>query len=111
MDADGCIGLQLTLRSDRILLQPDPFQEHMRIALYLPGDPAVLQYSTPFASGEVQLDEYDPVQHTVAGRFYFNAVRAVGTAGPEWVHVRVGSFRGKFRAFGAVTCVAQPSPG
>ena len=73
-------------------------------AVYVPGETNVLQYSTPFASGEVRIDEYDPDQRTIAGRFYFNAVRVVGDTGAKWVHVGRGSFRGWLQDFEAGTC-------
>ena len=88
----------------RMGLRPNEPQQSQRAALYIPGDPAVLQYSAPTGSGEIVIDHYDAVQRTVAGRFYFNAYRAVGTVGSEWIEVRQGSFRGTLRAWGTLIC-------
>lgn len=88
----------------RYVMRPNEPQSSQRAALYIPGDPAKLQYSALTGSGEVQLDEYDPVERTLAGRFYFNAIRAVGTTGPEWVRVTEGSFRGTLAEWGTQGC-------
>jgi len=88
----------------RYTMRPDEVQEHQRAAIYIPDDPARLQYSALAGSGEIVIDEYDAVQRTVAGRFFFNAIRAVGTEGPEWIHIRQGSFRGRLRAWGSPDC-------
>ena len=88
----------------RFSMKPNEPQESQRAAVFVPGDPARLQYSALTGSGEIQLDEYDPIQRTIAGRFYFDAVRAVGTSGPAWIHVREGSFRGTLAAWGSRIC-------
>ena len=84
----------------RYLMRPNEPQATQRVALWIPGDPFLLQYSTPAASGEVWIEEFDAVAHNIAGRFYFNVFRSRGTTGPERVEIRQGSFRGRLRAFG-----------
>lgn len=128
---DRCIGIQITPRmffisvheggtwptaqisihlgdippgAGRYTIRNNEPQSLARVALYVPGDPAKLQYSGVTGSGEIQIDEYDPVARTLAGRFYFNAVRAVGTTGPEWIRVTEGSFRGTLAAWGSQGC-------
>ena len=88
----------------RVAMRPNEVQSAQRSALYIPDDPARLQYSAPTFSGDILIDEYDPVHRTVAGRFFFNAHREVGTEGPEWVAVREGSFRGRLRSWGSQFC-------
>ena len=75
------------------LMKPDEVQARQVAALYIPGDPALLQYSAVQGKGAIQIDEYHADTGEVAGRFYFDAVRAVGSTGPQWVSVRQGSFR------------------
>ena len=77
----------------RFRFRPDQPQDRQIAALYIPGSADTLQYSAVTNSGEVVVDEYDAAQRTIAGRFYFRAIRAVGTSGPEWVDIRQGSFR------------------
>ncbi len=74
-------------------MKPDEVQGRQVTALYIPGDPALLQYSAVQGEGAIQIDEYHAGTGEVAGRFYFDAVRAVGSTGPKWVSVRQGSFR------------------
>ncbi len=128
--ADACIGTQITptmfflnvqaagapsgsgisihlggvTGTGRVTMRPNEVQAAQRAALYVPDDPTQLQYSTLTGSGDILIDEYDPVARRVAGRFFFRAYRAVGTAGPEWVEIRQGSFRGILRAWGSQDC-------